>query len=127
MSENIGKLLLRVMLGGMLLFHGVDKVLHGIDFIKGLMHGQGLPEILAYGVYVGEIVAPLFLILGWKSRIWSGIIAANMAVAIYLTQMDTFLTLGAHGAWALEVPMFYFVVALTIVFLGSGKYAVLRD
>jgi len=41
--------------------------------------------------------------------------------------MDTFLTLGAHGAWALEVPMFYFVVALTIVFLGSGKYAVLRD
>ncbi len=127
MSENIGKLLLRVMLGGMLLFHGVDKVLHGIDFIKGFIQGQGLPEILAYGVYVGEIVAPLFLILGWKSRIWASIIAANMAVAIYLTQMGAFLTLGTHGAWALEVPMFYFVVALAIVFLGSGKYAVLRD
>ena len=35
MLENIGKLLLRVMLAGMLLFHGVAKALHGIDFIKG--------------------------------------------------------------------------------------------
>ena len=127
MSENIGKLLLRVMLGGMLLFHGVAKVLHGIDFIKGLIHGQGLPEVLAYGIYVGEILAPLLLILGWKSRIWAAVIAMNMMVAIYLTQMETLLTLGAHGAWALEVPMFYLVTAIAIVFLGSGKYAVSRD
>ena len=127
MLENIGKLLLRVMLGGMLLFHGLDKVLHGIDFIKGLVHGQGLPEVLAYGVYVGEILAPLLLILGWKSRIWAAVIAINMLVAIYLTQMGAFLTLGAHGAWALEVPMFYLVTAIAIVFLGSGKYAVSRE
>ena len=127
MSENIGKLLLRVMLGGMLLFHGVAKVLHGIDFIKGLVHGQGLPEVLAYGVYVGEILAPLLLILGWKSRIWAAVIAINMLVAIYLTQMGAFLTLGAHGAWALEVPMFYLVTAIAIILLGSGKYAVSRD
>ena len=127
MSENIGKLLLRVMLGGMLLFHGVAKALHGIDFIKGLIHGQGLLEVLAYGVYVGEIFAPLLLILGWKSRIWAAVIAINMMVAIYLTQMGAFLTLGAHGAWALEVPMFYLVTAIAIVLLGSGKYAVSRD
>ena len=54
-------------------------------------------------------------------------IAINMMVAIYLTQMGAFLTLGAHGAWALEVPMFYLVTAIAIVFLGSGKYAVSRD
>ena len=86
-----------------------------------------MPEVLAYGVYVGEILAPLLLILGWKSRIWAAMIAINMMVAIYLTQMGAFLTLGAHGAWALEVPMFYLMTAIAIVLLGSGKYAVSRD
>ena len=57
MSEHIGKLLLRIMVGGMMLFHGIDKALHGITFIKGLVKNQGLPEMLAYGVYVGEILA----------------------------------------------------------------------
>jgi putative oxidoreductase len=127
MSENIGKLLLRLMLGGMMLFHGVDKVLNGISYIKGLVQGQGLPEVLAYGVYVGEMVAPLLLILGWKSRVWAGVIAVNMAIAIYLTQLGSLMKLGTHGAWAMEVPMFYFVTALVIVFVGSGKYAISRD
>ncbi len=127
MIEHIGKLILRLMLGGLMLFHGLNKVMHGVGFIQGLVVAQGLPEILAYGVYVGEIFAPLLLILGWKSRVWAGVIAFNMAVAIYLTQMSAFLKLGTHGAWALEVPMFYLLSALAIAFLGSGKYAIARD
>ena len=127
MSDSIGKLILRVMLGSMMLFHGIEKALHGIGFIKGLVHAQGVPDMLAYGVYVGEILAPIFLILGWKSRIWAGVIALNMFVAIYLTQMGAFLKLGGHGAWAVEVPMFYLLTALALVFLGSGKYAVHQD
>lgn len=127
MSENIGKLVVRLMVGGMMLFHGIDKALHGITFVKGLLKSQGIPEVLAYGVYVGEIFAPLFLILGWKSRFWGGVIAFNMLVAIYLKNMGSLLSLGAHGAWALEVPMFYTLSAMAVIFLGSGKYAIARD
>jgi len=127
MSENIGKLILRLMVGGMMLFHGIDKALHGIAYIKGLVTAQGLPEVLAYGVYVGEILAPIFLIIGWKSRVWAGVMVFSMSVAIYLTQLGSLLSLGAHGAWAVELPMFYLLSALAIVFLGSGKYAVERD
>lgn len=127
MSENIGKLVLRLMLGGMMLFHGIDKALHGITFIKGLLKFQGIPEMLAYGVYVGEILAPLFLILGWKSRFWAGVMVLNMAVAVYLTKMGSLLSLGEHGAWAVEVPMFYMFSAFAIILLGSGKYAIIRD
>jgi len=127
MSENIGKLILRLMLGGMMLFHGIDKALHGISFIKGIVVKQGLPEILAHGVYVGEILAPLFLIIGWKSRFWAGVITVNILMALYLAHMDDLLKLGSHGAWAVEVPMFYLFSALAIVFLGSGKYAITRD
>lgn len=127
MSEHIGKLVLRVMVGGMMLFHGIEKALHGIDFIKGVVKSHGLPEMLAYGVYVGEILAPIFLILGWKSRIWAGVIVFNMAAAIYLTKVGEFFKMGSHGSWALELPMFYLLGALAIVLLGSGKYAVMRD
>ena len=127
MTDNIGKLIVRLMLGMLMLFHGVHKVSHGIEYIKSLVVSQGLPDILAYGVYVGEILAPLLLILGWKSRVWAGVIAFNMAVAIYLTQFKGLLSLSSHGAWGMEVPVFYLLSALAIVFLGSGKYAIVRD
>ena len=127
MSDNIGKLLLRLMLGGMLLFHGIDKALHGIAFLKGIMHVHGLPEALAYGVFVGEILAPIFLIIGWQSRVWAGVMVVNMAFAVYLTQWSAMLKLGEHGAWAVEIPMFYLLSALVVMFLGSGKYAIIRD
>ncbi len=127
MADNMGKLILRMMLGGMMLFHGIDKALHGISFIKGMLKVHNLPEVLVYGVYVGEILAPIFLIIGWQSRVWAGIIGINMAMAIYMTQMSSLLKLGSHGAWAVETPMFYLLSAMAIMFLGSGKYAVTRD
>ena len=127
MADNLGKFLLRLMLGGMMLFHGIDKALHGIGFLKGIMHVHGLPEVLAYGVFVGEILAPIFIIIGWKSRVWAGVIVITMAMAIYLTQLSALLKLGEHGAWAVEVPMFYLLSALAVVLLGSGKYAIIRD
>jgi len=127
MTDNIGKLILRVMLGSMMLFHGIYKLQHGIGFIKGLVAAQGAPEFLAYGVYAGEILAPILLILGWRSRIWAGVIAVNMLLVIYLTQLGMFMKLGAHGAWALELQMFYLLTAVSIAFLGSGKFAVTRD
>jgi len=127
MTDNIGKLVLRVMLGSLMLFHGINKLQHGTGFIKGLVVAQGWPEFLAYGVYMGELVAPVLLILGWRSRIWAGIIAVNMLFVIYLTQLGAFMKLGAHGAWAVELQMFYLLSAVAIAFLGSGKFAIRRD
>lgn len=127
MTEHIGKFILRFMVGGLMLFHGIDKIAHGITFIKNLVVEQGVPEFFAYGVYLGEVVAPIFLMIGWRSRVWASVIVVNMLVAIYLTQLGAFFHLGAHGAWALELPMFYLLGALVIALLGSGKYAVERD
>jgi putative oxidoreductase len=126
-SQSIGKLLLRIMIGGLLLFHGVDKVLHGIGFIEKMMRIEGLPEQVAYAVYIGEVLAPLMLLIGWRSRWWAGVIAINMLVAVYLVHLKSFLSLGAHGSWALETPALFFLGALAITFLGSGRYAVSPD
>ncbi len=118
---------MRLMLGGMLLFHGIYKLQHGIGTIKNMVVGHGLPEILAYGVYIGEILAPLLLLLGISSRVWAGVIAVNMLMAIWLTNFKGIVTLGAHGAWGMEVVMFYLLSAFAVILLGSGKYAVLPD
>ena len=115
------------MVGGLLLFHGIDKLIHGIGFIEGMLQAQGLPRFLAFGVYVGEVLAPIFVLIGWRSRWWAGLIALNMATAIYLAHARTLLSLGAHGSWSIETPMMFLLGALAITFLGSGKYAVSRD
>jgi len=127
MSANIGKLILRLMVGGLLLFHGLHKLQHGIGPIKSMVVGHGLPEILAYGVYAGELLAPILLILGVYSRVWAGVIVVNMLMAAWLTNFRGTLGLGAYGAWGMETLMFYLLSALAIILLGSGKYAVRPD
>lgn len=124
MSEHIGKLVLRLMVGGMMLLHGIHKLAHGTGYIENLLQSEGLPTYLAYGVYVGEVLAPLLLLLGWRSKFWAGVIVLNMLVAIYLTKMSDLFSIGTHGAWSVEVPMFYLFSALAIVLLGGGKYSI---
>lgn len=127
MHENMAKLILRVMVGGLMLFHGIHKATNGIAPIKGMLTTHHFPEMLGYGVYVGEILAPIFLIIGWKSRWWAGIIVFNMIVAIYLAHSKAFFTVSAQGAWIIETPLLFLLASLVIVLTGSGKYAIIRD
>lgn len=123
-SNDIGKLLLRLLVGIMILFHGVDKLIDGIAGVKHLVSSAGLPEFFAYGVYIGEIIVPIFIILGLYARAASLVLAFNMAVAIFLAYGSSFFTLSKYGAPNAELPLFYFVLSIVIFLLGSGKYAV---
>ncbi len=59
--DDAGKLLLRLAVGGLMLFHGIHKLIDGVDGISGMLAAQGLPGFIAYGVLVGEVVAPLLV------------------------------------------------------------------
>lgn len=120
-NSDIGKFLLRLMIGSLMLFHGIAKVQHGIAFIIGKITQAGLPEFLAYGVYVGEIIAPILLIIGLKTRLAAFIIAMTMLFAIYLVHANDLLTITATGAWAIELQMLYLGSAIAIMFMGAGK------
>ena len=127
--DALGKLLLRGSLGGMMLFHGVNKLLHpaSLNFIGGKLAAMGLPEQLAYGVYAGEVLAPLLIIIGLYTRLGGLLIVINMLFAIALAHGGDLLSLGGHGGWALELQGFYLFAALAIVFMGSGRFAVRPD
>ncbi|MEA1982683.1 MAG: DoxX family protein [Campylobacterota bacterium] len=122
-SNDIAKLMLRLSVGGLMLFHGIHKVIYGIDPIKSMLAKSGLPEILSFGVYMGELIAPIFIVLGLYARIASLVLAFNMLVAIFLAYGFSF-ALSKHGGLAIESPLLFLIMSLTIALLGSGKYSV---
>ena len=128
-NDAAGKLVLRLTVGILTLFHGIAKVMHpgSVDFIGSKLAESGLPAILSWGVYVGELVAPLMIILGVFSRLGSLLLVINMLFAILLVHTGDILALTEHGGWRLELQAFYLFGALAIVFLGSGKYAIKPD
>ncbi|MED5467131.1 MAG: DoxX family protein [Pseudomonadota bacterium] len=121
-NADLGKLIVRLTLGGLMLFHGIAKLLNGVGFIEGQLASHGLPTILAYGVYIGEVIAPLMVILGYQTRIGALIIVFNMIVAIALVHGHQLLTLSSNGGWALELQGFFLFTALALIFLGPGRY-----
>jgi len=123
-SNDLGKLIVRLLIGIMMLFHGLDKIIHGINNIKYLAKNAGLPELIAYGVYAGEVVAPILIILGLYARIASLFLAINMSMAIYLAYADSIFQLGKRGAPVIELSVFYLVLSLAVFILGSGKYGI---
>lgn len=121
-NTDLGKLLVRLTVGGLLLFHGIAKLFNGLGFIEGLLASHGLPTELAWGVYIGEIVAPLMVILGYQTRIGAVLIVINMIVAIVLAHTNELLALSRSGGLALELQLFFLLNAAAVIFLGPGKY-----
>jgi putative oxidoreductase len=126
MSEDVGKLLLRVAVGVMMLFHGIAKLRHGIDGIISNVHSHGLPTAFAYGVFLGEIIGPLLMIVGSGTRIGAGLVAFNMVVAVWLAHTGQLLAAGKGGGWALDLQGLYFFGAVAVAFLGPGRYSLSR-
>src|SRR5690606_7470531 len=80
-SDDLGKLLLRLTLGLLMLLHGIAKIIGGPAHILGLVSKIGLPPALGYFVFVGEVLAPLLVIIGLWTRPAALVIAINMVVA----------------------------------------------
>jgi putative oxidoreductase len=123
-QEDIGKLALRIALGVLILFHGAAKLTGGIEFITDVVVKAGLPSFVAYGVYVGEVVAPLMVIAGWRTRTGAALIALNMIFAIGLVHVSELLTIGPSGGWALELQGMFLFGALAVELLGPGRFSV---
>lgn len=122
-STDLGKLILRLTLGILILMHGIAKITGGVGSVTSGVANIGLPPALGYLVYVGEVLAPLMLIVGVWSRIAAAIIAINMVVAIYLVHMAQLFTLSKSGGWALELQGMYLFSAIALILLGAGRFS----
>ena len=122
-SDDTGKLVLRLALGILILLHGIAKLSNGVGFISGMLTSHGLPGALAYLVYVGEILAPVLLIVGIYTRPAAWIMVINMLVAIWLVHIKDIGVIGKTGGWALELQGMFLFSALAVAFLGAGRFS----
>lgn len=122
-QEDVGKLILRIVLGLLILMHGATKVMHGVGSIEQMLQGVGLPGFIAYAAYLGEVVGSLLLIFGFYSRVGAGLIAANMIVAIALAHRHEIFQMTDHGGWALELQGMYLFTAIALMLMGAGRIA----
>jgi len=125
-STDTGKLLLRLTIGGLLLLHGISKLIKGIDGLVELHEAKGIPAVMAYGVYLGEVIAPLLLIIGLRARLAALLIAFTMLWAILMRHFSDVFKLTESGAWGVELPALFLFGALAVYFLGAGRYALSR-
>ncbi|SFJ10479.1 DoxX family protein [Nitrosomonas sp. Nm34] len=127
--DDIGKLIVRLMVGVLILLHGLHKVLNpeSLDSIRSMLTTIGLPQSIAYGVYLGEVLGGLMVALGIYSRLGGALIVGNMLFALGLAHSAQIFTLNNMGGWTVELQAFFLFSGLAIIFLGSGRLALKPD
>lgn len=119
-------LILRLAVGGLMLLHGIDKIQNGIGPIEKMLAAEGLPRGLAMGVYLGEVVAPILILLGFLTRPAALLLAGTMAVSIWLAYGANALQLTQHGGLAVELNLLYLAGGLVLCATGGGRFSVGR-
>lgn len=122
-SDDLSKLVLRLTLGILLIMHGIFKVQNGIGGIMGMVSSAGLPSFLAYGVYVGEVIAPILLIIGLYTRVAAVLVIINMLVALVLVHSGQIAMLAGNGGFKLELQYFYLFTAVAVFLGGAGRFS----
>jgi putative oxidoreductase len=126
-NTDLGLLVLRLNVGGLMLFHGIHKAVHGVGGIAGMLAALGLPTFIAYGSLLCELVASAMIVMGVWTRAAAAALAANMVVAILMAHTDVLFTIDPNtGGWGVELPALYLLGALALCFMGGGRYALTK-
>jgi len=121
-NDNLGKLFLRIAVAVIIFFHGWYKLTHGIGWIQGMLDGAGF---LAYGTYVAELIAPVMIIVGFRTRLAALFIIVDMVSAFILVLKGAIISVKEMGGgWAVEIEAMLLLCSLALLFMGAGKYAV---
>ncbi len=120
-STDVALLLLRVWLGGSLLW------LHGMGKIPRLMADEvrfasvaGLsPTVSLTLAVVGEVVAPVLLILGLGAR-WAAFLSAATMLGAYVVGHGMALSGERSG----ELPFIFLAGFLALLIAGPGRFSI---
>ncbi|WP_088036361.1 DoxX family protein [Evansella clarkii] len=116
-KNEMGAVILRVVLGVVFLAHGLDKIQGGVGNTAAWFDSIGLPGFLAYAVVLIETAGGIALILGLATRIVAGLLAVVLAGAIITVQLSA----GFLGGYAYDLALLAMAVYLFIN--GSKLYS----
>lgn len=117
-------LILRLVLGVLVLMHGIGKLPPPPAFLIDALAKAGLPSVIAYGVYLGEIVGPILIIVGVWTRVGALLIVANMAVAVLMAHAGDLFKMNGQGGYELELQAMYLFTAVALALTGAGRFSI---
>jgi putative oxidoreductase len=116
--NNLALLLLRITFSGAMIYgHGLGKLNKIIDGNLKFSDPIGIGEIpTLYLAVFSELIAPIFIIIGFKSKFFSFFPAATMFVAIFIVHLgDPFSRI--------EKAVLFLAVFVVLMINGPGKYS----
>ncbi|SMX29287.1 Putative oxidoreductase CatD [Pelagimonas phthalicica] len=121
-STNIAALILRVTSGSAFIAHGLLKLLVFTPAgTAGFFESLGLPGFLAYLTIFAELVGGAALILGVATRVVALTLLPVLLGAAWVHSGNGWLFSAEGGGW--EFPVFWAMIQVVILALGSGAYA----
>ena len=115
---DYGLLLLRVGIGGLMLTHGIPKIsmlsASPIKFPDPIGLGSTTSLILTL---IGEVVAPILIIIGFKTKLATIPAEITMFVAFFVVHASD--PIGKK-----EKALLYLICFLAIFLTGPGKYSI---
>jgi len=119
--NNIALLLIRIVFAGSMLYgHGLSKFNRLIEGDLSFANPIGIGEAptLVLAVF-SEFLAPLFILIGYKTKIFSFFPAATMFVAAFIVHLsDPFARK--------EKAILFLIGFIVIMMMGPGKYSIDR-
>lgn len=117
LSLDFGLLFFRVAAGGLMLFHGLPKLIGFAERKDSFADPIGLGKTLSLSLTVGaEFFCSIFLILGLFTRFALIPLMFTMSVVIFVVHGDDPLK-------ERELPLFFLLSYIGIFLAGPGKYS----
>lgn len=116
--NNLALALLRVGLSVLILTHGIPKInmlLNNPSAFPDPLGLGGTPTLIF--AIIGEVIAPIFIIIGLKTRIATLPTILTMLTAIFVVHANDPLSVK-------EKPLLYLIGFITVAIAGAGKYSV---
>jgi putative oxidoreductase len=128
-ASDLSYLIVRVTAGGMLLVHGLNKVLYVsiTGFAANSLARRGIePSLpLAYWIFFMETIGAICIILGLFTRFFAVALIVQFLVIIFVAHWGAgFGWNRPGGGW--EYPLFWGLIWVAIALRGGGPYSLDR-
>lgn len=117
-QRNLALLILRLTFGGLMLTHGIPKFMKLIEGDTSFSDPLGIGSFYSLLLAVfAEFVCSIFIIAGWKSKLFAWPLIITMIVAAFIVH-------GGDPFAKQEKALLFLGGFLAIALMGEGKYSV---
>ena len=118
MNTNITLLITRLVFSLSMMTHGYPKLLNLFSGNPSFGNPIGIGEVPTLIIAVlAEFIAPIFIIIGYKTKIFTLLPMVTMVIAAFVVHLD-------DPFKRKELALLYLVGFLIIFLMGPGKYSV---